>query len=110
MAKFIQIQVPTEHYTGSAREIDSYYIYYINVETIRFVTQNAQNPREHLCGSSSPRLISSSDLIPTETRHRFDACELTMLTLFKVPKLPPAPGENAVAFVGRAAEIGRVLW
>jgi hypothetical protein len=41
MAKFIQIQVPTERYTGSARDLDSYYI---NVETIRFVAQNAQNP------------------------------------------------------------------
>jgi hypothetical protein len=41
MAKFIQIQVPTERYTGSARDLDSYYI---NVEAIRFVAQNAQNP------------------------------------------------------------------
>jgi hypothetical protein len=41
MAKFTQIQVPTERYTGSARDLDSYYI---NVEAIRFVAQNAQNP------------------------------------------------------------------
>jgi hypothetical protein len=41
MAKFIQIQVPTDRYTGDARDLESYYI---NVESVRYVAQNAQNP------------------------------------------------------------------
>jgi hypothetical protein len=51
MAKFIQVQSPTERYTGSTRDLDSYYI---NVETIRYVAQNAQNPDHssiHFIGS-----------------------------------------------------------
>jgi hypothetical protein len=40
MAKFIHVQVPTERYTGMTSDLDSYYI---NVEAIRYVAQNAQN-------------------------------------------------------------------
>jgi hypothetical protein len=41
MAKFIEIQVPTERYTGDARDLE---IYHVNVDSIRYVAQNAQNP------------------------------------------------------------------
>ena len=48
MAKFIQVQSPTEHHT-----------HYINVETIKFVTQNAQNPDR-----SSIRFIGADEHPP----------------------------------------------
>jgi hypothetical protein len=65
MAKFIQIQVPTERYTGSERDLESYYV---NVETIRFVWQNAQNPDRssiHFIGSehSLPILESAASFV-----------------------------------------------
>ena len=40
MTKFIQVQVPTERYMGSAQDLESYYI---NVDSIRCVVQNMQN-------------------------------------------------------------------
>jgi hypothetical protein len=40
MAKFIPVQVPTERYTGNARDLESYFV---NVDSIRCVVQNMQN-------------------------------------------------------------------
>jgi len=65
MAKFIQIQVPTERYTGNERDLESYYI---NVEAIRFVAQNAQNPNRssiHFLGDehSLSILESAADFV-----------------------------------------------
>jgi hypothetical protein len=65
MAKFIQIQVPSERYTGSARDLESYYI---NVENIRYVAQNAQNPDRcsiHFIGAehSLPILESAANFV-----------------------------------------------
>jgi hypothetical protein len=61
MAKFIHIQVPTERYTGSSQDLDSYYI---NVETITFVAQNAQNPDRSsihfIGGEHSLQLLASA--------------------------------------------------
>jgi hypothetical protein len=60
MTKFVHIQVPTERYTGSTRDLDSYYI---NVESIRYVAQNAQNPERssiHFIGSEHSLLILES--------------------------------------------------
>jgi hypothetical protein len=60
MAKFIQIQSPTDRYTGSTSDLDSYYI---NVETIRYVSQNAQSPDRcsiHFIGSEHSLLILES--------------------------------------------------
>jgi hypothetical protein len=60
MAKFMQIQVPTERYTGSVSDLDSYFI---NVETIRLVAQNAQNPDRssiHFIGSEHSLQILES--------------------------------------------------
>ncbi len=60
MAKFIQVHSPTERYTGNKRDLDSYYI---NVETIRFVAQNAQNEdlsSIHFIGSEHSLLIVES--------------------------------------------------
>jgi hypothetical protein len=60
MAKFIQIQSPTERYTGGARDLDSYFI---NVETIRFVAQNSQNLERssiHFIGSEHSLQILES--------------------------------------------------
>jgi hypothetical protein len=60
MARFIQILVPTERYTGSERDLESYYI---NVEAIRFVAQNAQNPNRssiHFIGDEHSLAILES--------------------------------------------------
>jgi hypothetical protein len=60
MAKFLQIQVPTERYTGSARDLETYYI---NVESIRYVAQNTQNPERssiHFIGSEHSLLVLES--------------------------------------------------
>ena len=65
MAKFIQIQSPTDHYTGSTSGLDNYYI---NVESIRYVAQNVQNPDRssiHFIGGehSLPILESAASFI-----------------------------------------------
>jgi hypothetical protein len=60
MTKFIQVQVPTERYTGSARDLESYYI---NVDSIRYVVQNVQNSDRssiHFIGSERSLQILES--------------------------------------------------
>jgi hypothetical protein len=60
MTKFIQVEVPTERYTGSAPDLESYYI---NVDSIRCVVQNAQNSDRssiHFIGSERSLQILES--------------------------------------------------
>jgi hypothetical protein len=63
MAKFIQIQVPTERYTGDARDLESYHV---NIDSIRYVAQNAQNPQRasiHFIGAERSLQILESAAI-----------------------------------------------
>ena len=60
MAKFIHVQVPTDRYTGSASDLEQIHI---NVEAIRYVAQNAQNPERcsiHFIGGEYSLLILES--------------------------------------------------
>jgi hypothetical protein len=56
MAKFILVRSPTGEFSESRTEEGSFYI---NVETIRYVTQNAQNPDR-----SSIRFIVDEHALP----------------------------------------------
>ena len=56
MAQFIQVRSPTGEFSESRTEEGTFYI---NVETIRYVAQNAQNPDR-----SSIRFIGDEHALP----------------------------------------------
>jgi hypothetical protein len=60
MAKFIHVQVPTERYTGMTADLEGYYI---NIDAIRYVAQNAQNQDRcsiHFVGAEASLMILES--------------------------------------------------
>ena len=72
MAKFIQIQSPTDRYTGSTSGLDSYYI---NVELIRYVAENGRTQIDLRytswaasirCRSSNPRPVLLVEPVPAK--------------------------------------------